>query len=420
MRFSKVVLVIAIASLAALGDSILMKAQAQRPEPPKARYTIKDLGTLGGSFSQAGGISDAGWVEGFSLVAGDAAFHVFLWHDGVMTDVGTLGGPNSFSEFRPNNQGDAGGYSETLAPDPNGEDFCGFGDYLVCLPFFWSHGRLIAQPTLGGPNGAGFGTNDLGELAGTAENTIPDPGCAGTGQVLQYKPVVWSGGRVYQLPTYPGDRFGIAYAVNDNGVAIGLSGPCGAGNSATVPEHALLWQNGRAIDLGNLGSQLNNNPEDINCRGDAVGFANIAGDATFHAFLWRKGVMTDLGTLPGDVHSIGEAINCQGQVVGRTSDADFNGVGYIWENGVMTDLNTLVPADSPLYITNATGINDLGQIVGTALTSTGDQHAFLATPIGKEAGEWPAARGTLPKPPFSMPEFPRKLRRPRGSLFLPR
>ena len=67
-----------------------------------------------------------------------------------------------------------------------------------------------------------------------------------------------------------------------------------------------------------------------------MGFANLAGDETFPAYLWRKGVMTDLGTLPGDVHSVGQAIDCQRQV-GRTSDADFNGVGYLWENGAMSD-----------------------------------------------------------------------------------
>ena len=151
-----------------------------------------------------------------------------------------------------------------------------------------------------------------------------------------------------------------------------------------------------------------------------MGFANLAGDETFHAYLWRKGVMTDLGTLPGDVHSVGQAINCQGQVVGRTSDADFNGVGYLWENGTMSDLNTLIPADSPLYITDANGINDLGQIVGIGITSSGEEHACLLTPIADDPfGAIPAARSSVPRPEIALPGRYRKVLQQSRRHFMP-
>ena len=397
-------------SLAAMAVPSVMDAQAPLSHPSKARYSVKDLGTLGGSFAEPGGVSNTEWVEGWSLLYGDAITHVFLWHDGVMRDLGTLGGPNSSTVFRPNDLGDAGGYSEIIpTPDPNGEDFCGFGDNLVCRAFYWHNGRMIAQPTLGGPNSAGFGINDLGELAGTAENKIIEPTCAGTGEVLQYKPVIWIGGHTYQLPTLPGDPVGVVFAINNQGQAVGNSGQCGAG-FASVQEHAVVWQNGKAIDIGSLGSTINNNPEDINCRGDVTGFASLAGDETFHAYLWRKGVMTDLGTLPGDVHSVGQALNCQGQVVGRTSDADFNGVGFVWENGVMSDLNTLIPEDSPLFISDANGINDLGQIVAVGVTSTGEGHACLLTPIANDPFDArPAARESVPRPQIALPDRVRRM-----------
>jgi probable HAF family extracellular repeat protein len=406
--------VIAALSLAALAIPSVMDAQESLRQPPKARFTVKDLGTLGGTAAEPGGISNTGYVEGVSTLPGDEVSHVFLWHNGVMRDLGTLGGPNSSTVWRPSDAGNVGGLSEILKPDPNGEDFCGFGDNLVCLAFYWHNGRMIAQPTLGGPNSSGFGVNDLGELAGTAENNVVEPTCADIGEVLQYKPVIWKSGHIYQLPTLPGDPVGVVFAINNNGQAVGNSGQCGAGNYP-VQEHAVLWQNGKAIDLGNLGSTINNNPEDINCRGDVVGFANLPGDETFHAYLWRKGVMTDLGTLPGDVHSVGQAINCQGQVVGRTSDAEFNGVGYLWENGVMSDLNTVIPADSPLYITDANGINDLGQIVAVGVTSTGDEHACLLTPIADDPfGARPTARQSVPRPEIALAERYRKLlRQPR-------
>jgi probable HAF family extracellular repeat protein len=117
-----------------------------------------------------------------------------------------------------------------------------------------------------------------------------------------------------QLPTFPGDPDGAALGINDNGLAVGYSGNCGVFG---VPLHALLWQNGTATDLGNLGGTMNNLATDINNQGQVVGQSDLSGDTTFHAFLWQNGgPMADLGTLPGDFSSFAAAINSKGQVVG--------------------------------------------------------------------------------------------------------
>jgi len=424
MKSVKLMCATTMTLLAALALSASLAAQTQAQKAPKARYTVTDLGSLGGSLAQAGGITNTGWVEGFSLLPGDEAYHVFMWHRGVMTDIGTLGGANSFAEYRPNNFGDAGGYSETSTPDPNGEDFCGFGNPVICLAFFWHNGVMTAQPTLGGNNAAGFGTNDWGEMAGMSENTTPEPTCGDSGQIFQYKPVVWKKGRIRELPTLPGDPVGQAIAINTWGQVIGVSGPCGTGNFG-VNSHMLLWQNGRAIALGNLGGEMGNFTQDINNWGQVVGLSDLPGDTTFHGFLWQGGKMRDLGTLPGDVHSNAESINNLGEIVGRSSDADFNGRAVVWRNGVITDLNTLIPADSPLYLLNAGSNNDWGQIVGSALViSTGEVHAFLATPIECEdagADAATAAAGeTAQRPNITLPESVRKLLQRRRRLIMPR
>ena len=65
----------------------------------KPNYKVLDLGTLGGSLSIAFGLNDRGQVEGFSTRLGDGSVHAFVWRDGIMTDLGTLGGPNSESFF---------------------------------------------------------------------------------------------------------------------------------------------------------------------------------------------------------------------------------------------------------------------------------------------------------------------------------
>jgi probable HAF family extracellular repeat protein len=414
MKAERSICVTAMVFLVTLAISFSLAAQANAQH--KIRYIVKDLGTLGGSFAAAGGISNTGWIEGYSYLPGDNEIHEFLYHDGVMKDLGTLGGPDSFSEYRPNNFGNAGGQSETSVFDPNGEDFCEFGTGLICLPFFWHNHKMTPQPTLGGNNGAGYGVNDLGEMAGTAENKTMEPTCAvaGTGELLQYKPAIWKDGRIRELPSFRGDPVGVAYAINNHSQAVGQSGPCGVEVSLGLPSHAMLWQNNKAINLGSLGGTLNNLAQDINDKGQVVGLSDLRGDDTFHAFLWQQNKMTDLGALPGDIHSNGESINIEGEVVGRSANADFSsGSAFVWRNGVMTDLNTLIPANSPLYLMNATSNNDLGQIVGSALQiSSGEVHVFLATPIDCESGEGAAilfAPETVQRPNIFLSEHIRKL-----------
>jgi probable HAF family extracellular repeat protein len=65
-------------------------AMQQHPASP-SHYAVIDLGTLGGSFGLAYGINDKGQVDGFSNLPGDTAQHAFVFANGVMTDLGTLG-----------------------------------------------------------------------------------------------------------------------------------------------------------------------------------------------------------------------------------------------------------------------------------------------------------------------------------------
>jgi len=180
--------------------------------------------------------------------------------------------------------------------------------------------------------------------------------------------------------------------------------------------HAVLWLNRTPIDLGNLGGVLGNNATDVNDLGLVVGFSDLSGDATGHAFLWQWGGMSDLGTLSGDFGSESIGINNLSQVVGGSWDQSGNERAFFWQNGVMTDLNTLIPSGSPLYLLEADDINDLGQVVGAGVTSSGEVHAFLATP-----SRWQGVRGsaTTASPKITLPESVRKLlhgRLPIGSF----
>jgi probable HAF family extracellular repeat protein len=260
---------------------------------------------------------------------------------------------------------------------------------------------MTPLPTLGGSNGTALMVNKSGTVAGYAENTTVDHNCPAP-QKLQFKPVIWQDGEVQELPTSSGNPEGMAYAINDSGQVVGASGTCAPYSIITglymQPLHALLWETGTVTDLGSLGGTGQGNgiiPHGINNQGQVVGYSDLKGNANFHAFLWARATgMQDLGTLTGDVNSLAIAINDAGDVVGVSLDANFNPRGFLWQNGTITDLNTLVPANSPLSLITACGINSSGQIVGFAVTSTGVAHGYLLTPVGESSSGTPPPSGT--------------------------
>ena len=378
----------ALTLFAALAIPVELAAQQeQRQNKPLRHYTVTDLGTLGGTFANAEAINNRGWVEGTSTLP-DGNQHAFLWRSGILTDLGTLGGPNSgftslIPDFGPSERGQAIGQAETSTPDPLGVDFCLFGTKLVCLPFLWQNNVMRSLPTLGGSNGIAGGINNRGQVVGQAENTTRDTTCSAPG--FEAKPVVWQNGEVQELPTFSGDPDGVVFAINNKGVAVGASGNCRAfikANPGSASLHALLWQPDRTVtNLGNLGGELFNFAIDINDQGQVVGQSDLPGDTTSHAFLWTENAgMRDLGTLPGDVASSPGGINNKGEVVGASVDVAGDSTAVLWKDGVITDLNTLIPADSLFFLFLAFDINSRGQIVGWAETSSSEVHAFLATP----------------------------------------
>jgi probable HAF family extracellular repeat protein len=138
------------------------------------RYALEVLGSLGGTQSTAQGLNNKGSTAGQSFVTDSTVpVHAFFWQKGVMTDIGTLGGRDSLvnvANHTLNEKDMVVGYSETSIPDPNGEDFCnGLGTGLICLPFVWENGVLTALPTLGGNNGQALGINNRGQIVGQAE-----------------------------------------------------------------------------------------------------------------------------------------------------------------------------------------------------------------------------------------------------------
>jgi probable HAF family extracellular repeat protein len=377
--------------------------QTQVPAKAKAQYQVSNLDALGGTNSRGNSINDETWVAGYSNLAGDQSRHATLWRNGSLLDLGTLGGPNSNVTWSvKNNEGIIVGIAQTATPEPLGEWWSSFAFYpgpnnigFINLGFVWENGQMRGLPTFpGGNNGFATGANNLGQVVGWAENDVHDPTCVSP-QVIQFRPAVWELGppdEIHDLPLISGDTSGAATAINDNGQIVGISGICDQAIGRHTARHAVLWQNGGVIDIGNLGAPWWNTPTNINQRGDVVGFA---GDPAFpegdilHAFVWtRQHGIRPLAALPGHVHTEAYGINERRQVVGISCDANFADCrAVIWKNGFahpdrVTDLNDLKGPGYPARLEQAKDINDEGEITGRAIDPiTSVRTAFLAVPV---------------------------------------
>jgi probable HAF family extracellular repeat protein len=358
-------------------------------------YQVRNLGLLGGTSSAGISINNVGLVSGFSNLPGNQNMHAALWLNGTAFDLGTLGGANSGITWPvKNNYGVLVGIAETAQVDPLGEAWSCSAFFPtttghVCLGFVWRWGHMSALPTLGGNNGFAAGANNLGLIVGWAENTVHDPTCDPTStQVLQFKPVVWGpdDNDIQALPLIGTDTSGAATAINDQGQIVGISGICDQAVGRYSAIHAVLWQNNKARDLGNLGVLAWNTPMAINELGVVVGFANVpgggsAGNFNAHAFIWTAAAgMRDLGTLPGDAISEALGINDEGSIVGESCGAS-GCRAVLWQNGNIVDLNTLVAPGYTDQLVFANDINDAGAITGQSFNATTNvSSTFLATP----------------------------------------
>jgi probable HAF family extracellular repeat protein len=249
----------------------------------------------------------------------------YLWQDGVMSDLGTLGGQSSGHSWI-NNKSQVVGISEIDAPDPFGAPCNRMPGSQIIRGFLWQDGVMTDIGTLGGNDSAALYINNAEQIAGASDIRLtPDPS-------LGY-----------------------------------------------VPHHAFLWKNGVFQDLGTLGGGTSI-PEAMDDIGDVVGFSTLPGEQHIHPFLWKKGTMRDLGTLPGDTDADAEAVNPSGEVVG-ISATETTARAFIWSNGVMSDLNTLIDPNAGYQLIIAQWLKDTGQIAALALVeSTGEMHAVLLTP----------------------------------------
>lgn len=145
--------------------------------------------------------------------------------------------------------------------------------------------------------------------------------------------VKWNAdGTTAPLAALPGEVAGFAYAIADDGTAVGTATVATAQNINR--QHAVRWDpRGRVTDLGPLlGGTDSSSISTPGRDGTTVGSSLTAAGHT-HAVLWdRGGVVSDLGTLPQDTDSSARFLTRQGLIVGNSWGSDNVQHAVIWRN----------------------------------------------------------------------------------------
>jgi probable HAF family extracellular repeat protein len=329
---------------------------------------LTDLGALpGANSSAASGINARGWIAGYSEnsvidpLTGFPETNAVLWKDGQLINLGTLGGNESLA-ISVKNGGQVVGLA-TINATPDAFSFLGAPTHT----FIWQNGVMQDLGTLGGPDSfpSAGGINERSGLVagGSYTNSAPNPVADACGQgVPTMDPFLWDGGTMIDLGTL-GGTCGFAVVVNNRGQVVGQSDLVG-----DLTAHPFLWDRRVLTDLGTLGGTFGS-ASWINEAGEIVGGATNQDDQAFLAFLWKDGVMTNLGGVDGDPCSAANSINAKSQVVGISATCDFFTVqhAFLWDDGQMIDLNTLIPHNSSLQLLAGLNINDRGEILGVGV-----------------------------------------------------
>jgi probable HAF family extracellular repeat protein len=357
-------------------------------------YEVIDLGTLGGAASEAFGINDRGQVVGASMDT-NGMTQAFEWHNGSMTGLGFLPGGTSSVAKAINRYGLITGQAHVPPTTANYQH-----------AFLYASNTLVDLGTLGGSNSYGRAINNWGDITGSSWLITNAP------NAQQPEAFVWRSNQYIHIPPWFGNDWSCdGWGINDDGWIVGNSFL----NTPNPRWWAYVWYDwngnfendvGDMVVLGALGPKDSAGEYscafDINDRGQAVGWTGIT-NAFYphHAFLvtssngvWKtpaladginptNTLMQDLGALETpDNNSYANAINNESWIVGTSSSTSGVNQAFLWRDGIMTNLNDLIAANSPWVLTNATGVNDLGEICGTGLYE-GQKHAFVLRAGGR-------------------------------------
>jgi probable HAF family extracellular repeat protein len=310
--------------------------------PAKAvNYTVTDLGTLGGTNSYASDINAGGLVVGDSLLA-DGSQHAFVYRDGSMHDLGTLGGTNSMATAI-NASGDVVGWSDMTDGSQHA--------------FIYRDSAMHDLGTLGGTSSWAYDINDKGQIVGAAYTAD------GSQRAFLY-----SGGIMQNIDTFV-RADSAAYGINNNGRIVGEYTTF-IGHDITDKYSIRAYSIGDGV-MEDLGIPSISQASKIDDSGTILGMQDTNG------FIYRDGSLQVS-------NYVWSGINASGQIVG--TPMTLFGPATLFSNGTLMNLNNLIGLGFEGLLDSAAGINDDGKIVGSALygdflNQNGTTRAYLLTPI---------------------------------------
>lgn len=344
---------------------------------------LTDLGALPGvNDSTPTWVTDSGLITGFGTnglidpLTGLPVLRGILYKRGNVIELGTFGGNESIANAV-NSRGQVVGCAATAAPDPIYGWRCSGQGSQQTRAFLWQNGVMQDLGTLGGPGAVAVLVNERGQVAGwSLTDSTPNDA---TGIPTEH-PFLWENGTMRDLGTIGGTAIEMVNALNNRGQVVGSMNVAGdqsfhpfLWNGQTLQDLGTfggLW--GRANSINDAGAVI----------GWACTGSPMTCDTT-HAFVWQRGTMSDLGVLTSGGCSNARSVNSRMQIVGDSDDCAGNGSAFLWENGSLVDLNTLVVSNpSGAQLTIALSINERGEIAAQGLLPNGDLHAFLLVPSG--------------------------------------
>lgn len=312
-------------------------------------------------------------VNGSTQVIGYGALangnqHAFLFANGVLTDLGTLGQQQSWAL----GLNDAG----TLVGNA--------GASSVTTTFISTNGNTTALP---GTFTEVAGINNSGLIAGASLASS------------QPHATVYNGTSFTVLETSAFRSW--ATAINSAGDIAGRMYATSGG-----PLQGFIYSCGTLTNLGTLGG-AGTTVYGMNDTGQIVGNSQTSG-SDWHAFLYSGGALVDLGT-SGTAYDINNA----GQVVG--GESTMPGSAFLYSAGNTIWLDTVADYGDTNFVSldEARAINDLGQIAGFGTTANGEVHAFILSPISLTPVPEPSTWGAIAAGSLGALALVRKLRRRR-------
>jgi len=174
---------------------------------------------------------------------------------------------------------------------------------------------------------------------------------------------------VTDLGTISGNSVSRGYALNNAGAVTGTS-------YTPTAAIAALFSNGKVTNISTLGSNVSVGTA-INGSAEIVGWNDFYSNPNFNpqAFLYSNGRMTSINSpsvFPSGTEAFG--INDSGEVVGTGYMTDSNFHAFLYSGGKMTDLG---PRGA--FQAVAVAINNSGQIIGGYSLTSGRSGEFLIT-----------------------------------------